>query len=271
MVGRPLAPLVTSRPLALVTGATSGIGREFAVDYARRGHDLVLVARRRDVLESTAKELTERFGVSCAVCVADLSSIDGVEAMLRHESLVRTPDVMVANAGVTLAARVGTSSSETIEDVVTLLATGAILVIERLAPAMAERGSGDIIVVSSIAAKIPMPKSAVYAAAKAAVTSYARSVHRELRDSGVRVVTVNPGYVHTDLHRAAGLEHLERVVPGWLWLEPIDVVKAAHRALERGRDSVTPGFIYRLSQPFLSSDAAQKLWRRVVRPGRIRK
>lgn len=262
---------MTTRPVALVTGATSGIGREFAVDYARRGYDVILVARRREALDATAQELAARFGVRCSVCVADLSSIDGVEEMLKDESLERTPDVVVVNAGITRAARVGTSSSETIEDLMTLLATGAILAIERIAPAMVERGSGDIIVVSSIAARIPMPKSAVYAAAKAAVTSYARSVHRELRESGVRVVAVNPGYVHTDLHRAAGLEHLERVVPAWLWLEPIDVVKAAHRALERGRDSVTPGLVYRLSLPFLSRNMAQDLWRRVVRPARIRK
>lgn len=262
---------MTRRPLALVTGASSGIGREFAVDYARRGYDLVVVSRSREALESLAQELERRFGIVCAVCVADLSSIAGIEEMLSAVSSGPVPDVIVANAGVTLAARVGASSSAVVDSVMTLLASGPIRLIERVAPAMVSRGSGDVIVVSSIASRIPMPKSAVYAAAKAAVTSYARSVHRELRGSGVRVVAVNPGYVHTGLHRAAGLEHLEKVVPRWLWLEPGDVVTSAHRALARGRDSVTPGLVYRLSLPFLAGNAAQNLWRRLVRPGRVKR
>ena len=113
-----------------------------------------------------------------------------------------------------------------------------------------------------------MPRSAVYAAAKAAVTSYARSVHREFGGSGVRVAVVNPGYVRTNLHRAAGLDHLARVVPSWMWLEPEAVVHSALRALARGRDSVTPGFVYRLSRPFLASDVAQGVWRRLVKRSR---
>lgn len=262
---------MTRRPLALVTGASSGIGREFAVDYAKRGYDLVVVARNREALELLSQDLAGRFGIVCTVCVADLSSVAGIEEMLRVVDSGPVPDVVVANAGVTLAARVGATSSAVVDNVMTLLASGPIRVIERIAPAMASRGSGDVIVVSSIASRIPMPKSAVYAAAKAAVTSYARSVHRELRGSGVRVVAVNPGYVHTGLHRAAGLEHLERVVPKWLWLEPHDVVASAHRALARGRDSVTPGLVYRLSLPFLAGNFAQDVWRRLVRPGRVRK
>jgi short-subunit dehydrogenase len=113
-----------------------------------------------------------------------------------------------------------------------------------------------------------MPRSAVYASAKAAITSYARSIHRELRGDGVRVVAVNPGYVRTNLHRAAGLDHLALVVPSWLWLEPEAVVRSAIRALARGRDSVTPGFVYRVSRPFLASDLAQNVWRRLVRRSR---
>lgn len=259
---------MTRRPLAVVTGATSGIGLEFATEYARRGHDLVLVARSQVDLARTSKDLGDRFGVECTPCVADLSSIDGVGAFIDSVLSAGTPDVLVLNAGVTLAARVGVSSPEVIGDVMTLLALGPMLTIERIAPLMVAAGKGDIIVVSSIASQIPMPRSAVYAAAKAAITSYARSVHRELRDDGIRVVVINPGYVRTNLHRAAGLDHLARVVPSWLWLEPNAVVRSAMRALARGRDSVTPGFVYRVSRPFLASDAAQNLWRRLVRRGR---
>ena len=260
---------MVGRPLALVTGATSGIGRAFAVDYARRGCDVMIVARTKEALDSLAQELSTQYSIACHVCVADLSTVDGVLSMLRDCDAIATPDAIVVNAGVTRAASVGSSQTKDVEDLMTLLALGPMLAIEHFAPKMVERRSGDIIVVSSIASVVPMPKSAVYAAAKSAATSYARSVHRELRDSGVRVVAVNPGYVRTGLHRAAGLAHLERVVPKWLWLEPTAVVSSARRGLDRGRDSVIPGVVYRVSRPFLSSSAAQSLWRRIVRPKRI--
>jgi len=259
---------VNSRPRAVITGATSGIGLEFATDYARRGYDLLLAARTSSDLEQISQDLAARFGVECSTCVADLSSLDGVEKFIASVSDAGAPDVLVLNAGVTMAARVGTTSVEVIDDVMTLLALGPMIAIERIAPLMVERGRGDIVIVSSIASQIPMPRSAVYASAKAAITSYGRSVHRELRESGVRVAVVNPGYVRTNLHRAAGLDHLAKVVPSWLWLDASAVVHSANRALDRGRDSVTPGFIYRVSRPFLASDAAQNFWRRLVRRNR---
>ena len=270
MVGRPLniVSVVSHRPRAVVTGATSGIGLAFAVEYARLGYDLLLVARSERDLDVAGVDLAERFGVQCTKLATDLSTIDGVNGFVDATMSNGVPDVLVLNAGVTLAARVGTSSPEVIGDVMTLLALGPMLTIERIAPQMVARGTGDIIVVSSIASQIPMPRSAVYAAAKAAVTSYGLSVHREFRGSGVRVAVVNPGYVRTNLHRAAGLDHLARVVPSWMWLEPEAVVHSALRALARGRDSVTPGFVYRLSRPFLASDAAQGVWRRLVRRSR---
>lgn len=260
---------MVGRPLAVVTGATSGIGRAFAVDYAQRGSDLVLIARTKGDLDALSQELAAQHAVACHVCVADLSTIDGVMTMIRSCDALSTPDALVLNAGITRAAPVGTSRIEDIEDLMTLLALGPMLAIEHFAPKMVERRSGDIVVVSSIASTVPMPKSAVYAAAKSAITSYARSVHREVRDAGVRVVAVNPGYVHTRLHRAAGLAHLERVVPRWLWLEPSAVVAASQRGLARGRDSVVPGIVYRVSRPFLTSGVAQSLWRWIVRPNRV--
>lgn len=259
---------MTRRPFAVVTGATSGIGHAFAVEYARRGHDVLLVARTASDLEHTRTGLIDRFEVDCHISVADLSTTSGIDVLVEAVNRLGVPDVLVLNAGVTLAARVGTASASVIGDVMTLLALGPMLTVERLAPAMVAAGHGDIVVVSSIASQIPMPRSAVYAAAKSAVTSYARSIHRELGPAGVRVVAVNPGYAHTNLHRAAGLTHLERAVPSWLWVDADDVVRAALRGLERGRDSVTPGLVYRMSRPFLSSDVAQGLWRRLVRRDR---
>ena len=134
---------------------------------------------------------------------------------------------------------------------------------------MVARGSGDVVVVSSIAAFTPMRKSAPYAASKSFATAYARSLALEVKDHGVRVVAVCPGYVHTDLHRRAGLDHLTRRVPGWMWLQPEDVVNSTTRALDRGRTVVVPGLAYRLVRPFLSSTVTQAVWRRLTRRPRL--
>jgi len=121
------------------------------------------------------------------------------------------------------------------------------------------------VIVSSIAAFTPMRKAGPYAGAKSHVTAYARSLALEVGPRGVRVVAVCPGYVHTDLHRRAGLEHLSRRVPGWMWLSPDDVVHATSGALSRGKAVVVPGAVYRLVLPFLSSRPAQTVWRRLTR------
>jgi len=110
-----------------------------------------------------------------------------------------------------------------------------------------------------------MRKAGPYAAAKTYATSYARSLALEVNIRGVRVVAVCPGYVRTDLHRRAGLDHLTKSVPGWMWLTPEDVVRATMRALGRGKTVVVPGLVYRIALPFLASSTAQRLWRRITR------
>lgn len=250
-----------NRPRVLVTGASSGIGAEFARHFARTGHDLVLVARNESTLQQLAIELGE-CGVDIQVVVADLSCREGVEAVGARCGEV---DVVVANAGVTHAAAVGSTSRDELDAITYLLSTGVVRLCEILVPPMVRRGRGDVIIVSSIAAFTPMRKSAVYAAAKSHVTAYARSLALEVMPRGVGVVSVCPGYVRTDLHRRANLDHLVRRVPGWMWLDPDVVVQASVQALRRGKVVVVPGLVYRLVLPFLSSTPVQAVWRRLTR------
>lgn len=129
---------------------------------------------------------------------------------------------------------------------------------------MMQRKMGSVVIVSSIAAFTPMPKSALYAAAKSYVTSYGRSLNMEVHKSGVQVCVVCPGYVRTDLHQQAGLAHLRERVPKWLWINPDDVVEAVLRGLRKNKSVVVPGAIYRLARPFLGSGVAQTIWQRTT-------
>ena len=251
---------MSNRKLALVTGASSGIGREFGMMLAKSGYDIVAVARRRELLESLAVEL-QASGAQTRVVVADLSTSSGVQSVIDAAS---DADFLVLNAGITRAARVGTTTSDEITKLNTLLATGVVEVCEAIVPRMVHRKNGDVVIVSSIAAFTPMPKSALYAAAKTYVMSYGRSLNLEVRDSGVRVCVVCPGYVRTDLHEQAGLSHLRARVPKWLWINSDDVVHAALSGLRKNKSVAVPGLVYRLARPLLGSRVAQAIWQRTT-------
>ena len=250
-----------SRQIALITGASSGIGKAFAQHYAAAGFDLVLVGRDIDQLTLVRQEVVAT-GATCQICVADLSNLDGVTSVLE---ICPQPDVVVANAGVTIAGRVGTRDWTDLEQMSYLLGVGVAQLLEGIVPAMTQRGSGDILIVSSIASLITMPNSAMYAASKSFVTAYGQSLAAEAERFGVRVCVLCPGYVHTNLHERAGLSHLERQVPRWMWISSDTVVQAGMRGLRRKKVVVVPGLVYRSVRPFLNSRAAQRLWRQLTK------
>ena len=247
---------MATRKIALVTGASSGIGRQFAMELAQNGYDIVAVARRRELLESLASEL-QKFDAQTRVVVADLSTGAGVQSVI---DAAINADFLVLNAGITRAARVGTIPKDEIANLNTLLATGVVEVCEAIVPEMMQRKTGDVVIVSSIAAFTPMPKSALYAAAKTYVMSYGRSLNLEVRSSGVRVCVICPGYVRTELHQNAGLAHLRQQVPKWLWINSHDVVRSALDGLRKNKSVVVPGLVYRLTKPLLGSRVAQAIW-----------
>ena len=250
-----------SRHIALITGASSGIGKAFALHYADAGFDLVLVGRDLEQLRLVSEEVVAN-GATCQICIADLSVPDGVKSVL---ACCPQPDVVVANAGVTIAGRVGTREWADLEQMSYLLGIGVAQLLEGIVPAMTQRGSGDILIVSSIASLITMPNSVMYAASKSFVTAYGRSLAAETERFGVRVCVLCPGYVHTNLHERAGLSHLEKQVPRWMWITSETVVQAGIKGLRRKKIVVVPGRVYRSVRPFLNSRAAQRLWRQLTK------
>jgi short-subunit dehydrogenase len=250
-----------SRHIALITGASSGIGKAFALHYADAGFDLVLVGRDLEQLTLVSEEVVAT-GATCQICIADLSVSDGVKSVL---ACCPQPDVVVANAGVTIAGRVGTREWADLEQMSYLLGIGVAQLLEGIVPSMTQRGSGDILIVSSIASLITMPNSVMYAASKSFVTAYGRSLAAETERFGVRVCVLCPGYVHTNLHERAGLSHLEKQVPRWMWITSETVVQAGIKGLHRKKIVVVPGRVYRSVRPFLNSRAAQRLWRQLTK------
>jgi short-subunit dehydrogenase len=220
---------------ALVTGASGGIGEAFARELAGRGSDLVVVARRRERLERLAVELAAEHGVEVEVLPADLTDSRAVaEVEARLEASERPIDLLVNNAGG--ATEVGPfleRDRESLARDAYLNALALLRLTHAAAQAMARRGRGNVINVSAGMAFYPLPGAASYGAAKAFVNSLSEALDYELRDSGVRVTAVCPGFTRTGAQRRLGM-NVERV-PRALWKDPADVAVAALRAAAHGR------------------------------------
>ncbi len=231
--------------MALVTGASSGIGQAFAVALGARGSDLVLVARRRDRLEDLAGRLRETSGVSVETLVADLTDADDlamVEDRLRDPS--RPVDLLVNNAG---AGGHGPFAERPIEDEdrrIRLNVLAPVHLMSAALPGMIERRRGGIVNVSSVASVQPLPFVATYAATKAYLTSFSQSVHEEVRGAGVTVVALLPGFTTSEFHDAADMRR--SAIPGPAWLTADSVADAGLRALDRGQAVCVPGVGYRI-------------------------
>jgi hypothetical protein len=248
--------------VALVTGASAGIGRAFAVALAARGHDVVLVARDASRLEELATELTAAHGVDTQVLAADLLSPDGLAVVeWRVLATEHAVDILVNNAGFGTFGRFAELDVDREVQEVELNVVALLRLTHAALGAMEQRGSGAILNLASLAAYQPAPASATYAATKAFVHSFTHAVHEEARGTGVRVMLVCPGYTHTEFHDRAELGPTD--LPEFLWQSADEVVAAALRDLDRGRSVSIPGVLNQTAAAF-SSVAPAGITRRVA-------
>jgi uncharacterized protein len=210
-------------PTALVTGATAGLGAEFARQLADRGYDLVLVARDTARLEAAQKSLGEQFGIAVEVLPADLVTDAGCAAVTARISDTQHPiDVLVNNAGFGMYQMFGTASIEDEERQLDLNVRAVMRLAHAAVRVMTGRGTGRIINVSSVAGFVPRGGNATYSAGKAWVTMFSEALSVQLRDTPVTVTAICPGFTRTEFHERAHAD-MSRV-PERMWLEAPDVV-----------------------------------------------
>jgi short-subunit dehydrogenase len=241
-IAMTISTTAPARPVAVVTGASSGIGAAFARRLAADDHDLVLVARRQERLEALAQELDREHGVHAAPLVADLGTPAGCNAVAARIQAAPIPAIVINSAGFGGYGRFVDLTSDDLEALLGVHVQAVTRLAHAAATAMIARGAGAIINVTSRLALSgtlpphPLPYRSVYAAAKSFQLAFSQTLAGELVGSGVRVQALLPGVVRTEFHGAAG-----PAIPPDLVMEPEEIVEASLAALERDEVVCAPG------------------------------
>jgi short-subunit dehydrogenase len=232
--------------LALVTGASSGIGAELARQLAAQQSDLVLTARRGDRLAALAEELHSQHGVQTTVIECDLNTAEGADRLIDELAAKGlAPTTLINNAGFGYYGPFVEQSRDDIEAMLQVNIRAVTILCRRLGEAMAERGRGSILNVASFAALAPIPRYAVYSGAKAYVIAFSQALRHELAQRGVRVSVLCPGFTNTEFHDVS--RHKKSLLMRATELTVEQVARAGLHGLARGRFLVVPGWWYKLN------------------------
>jgi short-subunit dehydrogenase len=241
MTENSLSPENSTPRLALITGATAGIGAEFARQLAAQHYDLVLVARDRLRLEASAAELATKYGISVDVLVADLLSPDGLAAVEERTQDSQHPiSMLVNNAGFGLKKPFEANNITDEQALLDLLVAVPMRLMHAALQQMLPRRSGTIVNIASVAGFTPRGS---YGAAKAWVLSFSRWANIYYRQHGVSVTAVAPGFVRTEFHDR--MQVRTDTIPNFLWLKPEQLVRIALRDVVKGKAISVPTARYK--------------------------
>jgi uncharacterized protein len=260
-------PAPRSDSTALVTGASSGIGADLVRGLARRGHNVIVVARRRDRLDDLASELSGG-GVRIEPVTCDLASAES-RAQLKSDvaALGRNVTVLCNNAGFGTAGSVRDWDIDRELNVFRVNAEAPADLCAHFGAEMSRRGSGAILNVCSLVSFFPLPRQAAYSASKAAALAFTDVLRLDLRRYGVTVTAMCPGTVATEFPEISDVDHLAKSAPAFIFDSPAYVAEKGLRALDRGKRMVVPnpaykavGFLMRNAPRRLTLEVLDKAW-----------
>jgi hypothetical protein len=233
------------RQLAVVTGASAGMGAEFARQLAAKGYDLLLIARRLDRLNEMSAQIATAHQVTCETMAADLTVETGLAAVEARLRATPSLDLLVNNAGFGTLGKFYKNSIESQDKMHRLHVMATMRLCHTVLPGMVERNSGGIVNVSSIAGFVYGAGSVSYCATKAWMNRFTETLYLELKlsSSRVRVQALCPGYTRTEFHETLRMD--TAAIPDWMWLKAENVVRESIEGIEAGRLFVIPGWGYR--------------------------
>ena len=247
----------TIKKTALITGGSSGIGLAYAKYLLKEGWAVQIVSKNEDRSLEAVSKLNNP---NVKNYIYDLTKRDSIEKLFEQAD---KPNLIVACAGEAINGKADNYSNREKDNAYYLMCGGVIDLIQKYIPHLSAQTNSRVVIISSIGAISPMPKSSVYASAKAAIYAYGRSLNEELKNVSVTVSL--PGYVKTDIHLKSGLDHLNKKIPSWMWVTVEKVVYETEEASLKGKSAVIPGIVYKLASPILGSNLANRVWRSLSR------
>lgn len=247
---------------ALITGASAGLGSEFARQLAAAGHGLVLVARRAEPMEELAAGLREKHGVAVDIITADLS-LSSAPADIHAETQRRGIDIdyLINNAGSEGPDLVKVRDWPKQEAYLRLMMTSVAGMCHEFIPGMIDRGFGRVLNVASVAGLLTVANDYSYGPTKAYLVALSKGLAASFRDRGIHVTALCPGFTHTDFHASERLTAMKNNMPRFAWYDADVVVREGLAALEKGRDVCTSGRLYRFLVPVFRQRWTQGLLR----------
>lgn len=252
---------------ALITGASSGLGQEYASQLAQTGTNLILVARRRERLESLAASLQVSAGVEAEVLVADLSLDEDIEKVALKIRQTPDLDLLINNAGFGGHGRFQSDEESGDERMIKVHVIATTRLTRAALPSMLARRHGAIINVASVAAFSPL-SGPMYSSTKAFEVMFSENLQSELYDAGLKIQALCPGLTHTEFHQVAGIR--AEAIPGIFWMKADRVVKISLRALSGHKVIIVPGAKNQLVTFFLRCPWTFALVHRASRQKKIR-
>ncbi len=234
---------------ALVTGASSGIGAEFSQQLAGQAFKLVLVARRKEMLDHVKKELEDNYKARVEVVVADLAMQEGIDIVANRIKELPDLDVLVNNAGFGIPGGFTNCDFQHMLDMMTVHNLAPVHLCRAAIPGMLERGRGAIVNTASLSGFNPAP--GMYSPTKAFLVMLSESLNMEFKGKGIRVQALCPGFTHTSFHDTSDeLKKLKASLPKGVWGTTTNVVKASLAGLRKGKDVVIPGAVNKVIMAF---------------------
>ena len=239
---------MSNRKLMLITGASAGIGEEFAKQYAALGWDIALTARRADRLHKLARDLEEKYKVATIVISQALARANSVDTILKEIAEAgRHVDGVVNNAGYGLPGTFFNTKWKDQAAFLRVLYTAPVELTHKVLPGMAERGFGRIINVASLAGYTPGSNGhTLYASVKSGMIKFSESIHAEAKAAGyedVHCTALCPGFTWSEFHDVNGTREKTNEMPDWMWMEAEPVVEAGINACDSGQPVVVPGAV----------------------------
>lgn len=231
------------RRLCLITGASAGIGLAFAHLYAERGYDLVLTARRQNLLEKLAEDLKSEWGADSIIITADLSKEGAVDNILETiKATGRNIDVLINNAGYGLPGTFDNTSWQDQKDFLQTMLNVPAEFVHKIIPQMKAQGFGRIINVASLAGHIPGSAGhTLYGATKSFLIKFSQSLNAELDGSGINVSALCPGFTYSEFHDVNNTRDLVSQMPKYMWQSAQDVVREGFIAVENNKAIAVTG------------------------------